>query len=596
VKPANPSTTHATVVVDELARCGVTDAVLCPGSRNAPLAFALHAADAAGRLRLHVRIDERSAAFLALGLAARSGRPVPVCTTSGTAVANLHPAVLEASHAGVPLLVLSADRPPSMIGTGANQTVVQPGIFGNAVRLAVHAGVAGDVREQGLWRSQVCRAVAASTGAAGRPGPVHLNLPFAEPLVPDGGEVPSGRRGGAPWTAVAPVRRSSAPLPLDPAAPTVIIAGHGAPAEVATAGVPVIAEPSAAPWSRELRISSGRLVESIGSGVIRTGPWLLGLPRELRVSSPRVPHSAAASSAFGGGELRVSSGGMRNPTGSLWPTQVVVAGRPTLHRAVQRLLADPEVAVYALDGPAPWTDVAGTVRAVGALPPLKPSDEWRAGWEAADKAAATALDAALDDPVAPAGLRLARALVAALPAGALLTLGSSNPVRDVSLAAVPRPGLTVLANRGVAGIDGTVSTACGAALAHDGPAYALLGDLTLLHDTTGLISGPEEPRPDLTLVVVNDRGGGIFGLLEQGAPEHAGAFERVFGTPHDVDLAALCAAFGVTHRVCIELAELPEALAPAPGVRLVEVRAERAGLRAGHAALRAAVAAAVGCL
>ncbi|MGD9527187.1 2-succinyl-5-enolpyruvyl-6-hydroxy-3-cyclohexene-1-carboxylate synthase [Pseudonocardia sp.] len=590
MNPANPSTAHATVVVDELVRCGVTDAVLCPGSRNAPLAFALHAADAAGRLRLHVRVDERTAAFLALGLAVRSGRPVPVCTTSGTAVANLHPAVLEASHAGVPLLVLSADRPPSMIGTGANQTVVQPGMFGDAVRLAVNAG---DAAWHGVWRSQVCRAVAASTGATGLPGPVHMNLPFAEPLVPDGGEVPSGRPGGAPWTAVAPVRRSSAPLPLDPAAPTLIVAGHGAPAEVAAAGVPVIAEPSAAPWSRELRISSGRLVESIGPGVVRTGPWLLGLARELRLSSPRVPQSAAASSAFRGGELRVSSDGVSSPIGSLWPAQVVVAGRPTLHRAVQRLLADPEVAVYALDGPAPWADVAGTVRAVGSLPPLQPPDEWLAGWEAADKAAAAALDAALDDPVAPGGLRLARALVAALPTGALLTLGSSNPVRDVSLAAVPRPGLTVLANRGVAGIDGTVSTACGAALAHDGPAYALLGDLTLLHDTTGLLSGPEEPRPDVTLVVLNDRGGGIFGLLEQGAPEHADAFERVFGTPHDVDLGVLCDAFGVTHRACTDLTELPEALAPAPGVRLVEVRGERARLRAGHAALRAAVAAAV---
>ena len=140
----NPSTAHARVIVDELVRCGITDAVLCPGSRSAPLAFALHAADAAGRLRLHVRIDERTAGFLALGLALRSRRPVPVVTTSGTAVANLHPAVLEASHAGVPLLVLTADRPPQLIGTGANQTVVQPGIFGDAVRLAITTAVALD--------------------------------------------------------------------------------------------------------------------------------------------------------------------------------------------------------------------------------------------------------------------------------------------------------------------------------------------------------------------------------------------------------------------------------------------------------------------
>ncbi|HZG92608.1 MAG TPA: thiamine pyrophosphate-binding protein, partial [Pseudonocardia sp.] len=175
-----PSVVQAQVIVDELARCGVTDAVLCPGSRNAPLAFALHAADAAGRLRLHVRIDERTAGFLALGLALRSGRPVPVCTTSGTAVANLHPAVLEAAHAGVALLVLSADRPAELIGTGASQTIVQPGLFGAAVRasLAVAPGVTGP-----LLRSIVDRAVAAAAG--GPAGPVHLNLPFAEPLVPD---------------------------------------------------------------------------------------------------------------------------------------------------------------------------------------------------------------------------------------------------------------------------------------------------------------------------------------------------------------------------------------------------------------------------
>jgi 2-succinyl-5-enolpyruvyl-6-hydroxy-3-cyclohexene-1-carboxylate synthase len=547
----NPSTAHAQVIVDELVRCGVTDAVLCPGSRNAPLAFALQAADATGRLRLHVRIDERTAGFLGLGLALRSARPVPVCTTSGTAVANLHPAVLEASHAGVALLAVTADRPPQLIGTGANQTITQPGIFGAAVRLAVTGAVAGQPgADNARWRSLVVRAVAAATGATGAPpGPVHLNLPFAEPLVPDGsGAAPGGRAGGGPWTRVPAGSRRAPPLPLDPSAPTLVIAGHGAPAEVRDWPVPVIAEPASAAWPTALR----------------AGPWLLGA----------------------------------GVTG-LAPAQVVVAGRPTLHRPVQRLLADPDVAVHALAdaGGAPWTDVAGTVRAVGSMPDLTPPPRWLQRWRAADGAACTALDRALDDPAAPGGLRLARALVAALPDGALLTLGSSNPVRDVALAAAPRAGLTVLANRGVAGIDGTVSTAVGAALAHGagggGPAYALLGDLTLLHDTTGLVIGPDEPRPDLTLVVLNDGGGGIFGLLEQGAPEHAAAFERVFGTPHRIDLAALCAATGVGHLRCDDPAELAAALDPAPGLRMVEVRAGRAALRAGHAALRAAVTGAV---
>ena len=535
----NPSTALATVLVDELVRGGVREAVLCPGSRNAPLSFALHAADAAGRLRLHVRIDERTAGFLALGLALRSGRPVPVATTSGTAVANLHPAVLEASHAGVPLLALTADRPPAAIGTGANQTIVQPGIFGGAVRLAV-AGLAED--DPGLIRSAVDRAVAAATGRlAGPPGPVQLNLPFTEPLVPAGSDsIPPGRDGGRPWTEVPPSTRAVPPLPLDPVAPTLVLAGAGAGGADRFHGVPVVAEPSAGCWPSALL----------------TGPWLLEAP------------------------------GLR-------PAQVVVAGRPTLHRPVQRLLADPHVAVYALADPAgrSWPDVPGTVRAVGSWPTLAPDPGWLARWRRADAAAGRVLDQELDDPGAPAGLRLARAVLAALPEGAQLVLGSSNPVRDVSLAAVPRPGLTVLANRGVAGIDGTVSTALGAALAHPGPGYALLGDLTLLHDTTALVIGPDEPRPDLTLVVLNDRGGGIFSLLEQGAPEHAVAFERVFGTPHQVDLAVLAAALGLGH-VEVDLADgtaVGKALAPEPGLRLVEVRAGRAELRAGHARLRAAV-------
>ena len=537
----NPSTAHAQVIVDELVRCGVTDAVLCPGSRSAPLAFALHAADAGGRLRLHVRIDERTAGFLALGLALRSNRPVPAVTTSGTAVANLHPAVLEASHAGVPLLVLTADRPPQLIGTGANQTVDQVGIFGGAVRLALSGSVATDPeRENGPWRAAVGRAVAAALGTP--PGPVHVNLPFAEPLVPSGdGTVPAGRPGGAARPAAARRRITVPPLPLDPAAPTLVVAGAGAPAEVRGWGLPVVAEPASGVWDAGLR----------------AGPWLLGsVPDELV------------------------------------PAQVVVAGRPTLHRPVQRLLADPAVAVFALTDPdgRGWTDVAGTVRAVGSAPRFRVDPAWTARWCDADTAAGKALDAALDDPAAPAGLRLARALVEGLPGGALLVLGSSNPVRDASLAAAPRAGVAVLANRGVAGIDGTVSTAVGAALAHGGPAYALLGDLTLLHDTTGLVLGPDEPRPDLTIVVLNDGGGGIFGLLEQGGPEHAAPFERVFGTPHRVDLGALAAATGVPHVRVDDPTDLP---APAPGLRLVEVRADRTTLRSGHADLRAAVTAAL---
>jgi 2-succinyl-5-enolpyruvyl-6-hydroxy-3-cyclohexene-1-carboxylate synthase len=525
------STRQARAVVDELIRGGVTDAVLCPGSRNAPFAFALQAADAAGRLRLHVRIDERGAGFLAIGLARGSGRPVPVCTTSGTAVANLHPAVLEAAHAGVPVIALTADRPAELIGTGASQTVDQTGIFGGAVRLALTA--ASDDRRV---RAQVCRALAAATGV--RPGPVHLNVPFTEPLVPDDDVWPAGRPGGVPWTVAPPAVQVAAPLPLDPTAPTLVLAGTGDPAPH-YAGLPVVAEPGSTAWPEALR----------------TGSWLVDEP-------------------------------------ALRPAQVVVAGRPTLHRSVQRLLADPGVAVYALAGAGPWTDVPATVRAVGALPRMAPDPGWLARWTAADRAAAAALDGALDAGPAPAGLRLARELLAALPAGSALTIGSSNPVRDVALAARPRRGIAVLTNRGVAGIDGTVSAAAGFALAHGGPGYALIGDLTLLHDVTGLMTGPDEPRPDLTIVVLNDRGGGIFTLLEQGAPEHARAFERIFGTPHTVDLAALCAAIGIPH-TAVAPADLAAVLEPAPGIRMIEVPADRAMLRSAHGELRKAIGASI---
>ena len=307
------------MIVDELVRCGITDAVLCPGSRSAPLAFALHAADAAGRLRLHVRIDERTAGFLALGLALRSGRPVPVVTTSGTAVANLHPAVLEASHAGVPLLVLTADRPPQLIGTGANQTVVQPGIFGDAVRLALTAA-------EPPTRS-------GRTGRGARPSGARWPQRSARPRpgarqravrrtagARRGSGSGGGRRGGEPWTAVARRRVQAAPLPLDPGGADAGDRRRACAVRVREWGLPVVAEPASGVWDAGLR----------------AGPWLLGaLPDELR------------------------------------PAQVVVAGRPTLHRPVQRLLADPQVAVYALADPdgRSWPDVAGTVRAVGAAAP-----------------------------------------------------------------------------------------------------------------------------------------------------------------------------------------------------------------------------------
>ena len=550
----NPSTALARVLVDELVRGGVREAVLSPGSRSAPLAFALHRADFAGRLRLHVRIDERSAGFLALGLAKASGRAVPVVTTSGTATANLHPAVLEASHADVPLLLLTADRPPELRGTGANQTIDQVHLYGHAVRM--FADVGAPERRAGqnaYWRALTCRALAAATGDAGTAsGPVQLNLGLREPLVPEEDEAwveaLDGREGGGPWTEriVAVLARPVDDLP----GRTVVVLGDGpsGPAEQAlrlaeARGWPVVAEPS--------------------SGA---------------ASSPALVPAA---------ELVLADPGFLD---AHLPDRVLVVGRPTLSRVLGRLVSAAPADVVGAAGR--WSDPArqaGRVLPGVPLPGSGPvDDDWLPAWLAAGSQASDALTRVLAATPGLAEPVVAREVLAA--AGGVLFVGSSKPVRDLFLAG-PREGVRVLANRGAAGIDGTVSTALGAALADQaaggGQAYALLGDLTFLHDSNGLVIGPQEPRPDLTIVVANNDGGAIFGTLEQGAPGFEGAFERVFGTPHGVDLAALCAATGTPHTLAVTTAELRDALGPCSGVRVVEVRSNRKAAVALDQALRA---------
>ncbi len=273
------------------------------------------------------------------------------------------------------------------------------------------------------------------------------------------------------------------------------------------------------------------------------------------------------------------------------PDRVVVLGRPTLHRQVTGLLTDNRVRVEMVAPATGWRGVAGNVRRLAgrlaAGGPL-PASEWTQSWRAADRDAAAAVAAVLDGQPLAASPVLARALVAALAEGTLMVLGSSQPVRDVSLASRPRSGIRTLANRGAAGIDGTVSTAIGCALSHAGPAVALLGDLTLLHDLSGLIVGPDEPRPDLTIVVSNNDGGGIFSTLEPGDPVFAGSFERVFGTPHRADLGSLVRGAGHRHLVAESAAELAAGLGHA-GITVVEVRTDRVELRGLYAELRAAV-------
>ena len=574
--PRNASTATASVLVDELVRCGVRDVVLAPGSRSAALAFAAHAAAEAGRLRLHVRIDERSAAFLALGIAKSSHLPVAVVTTSGTAVANLHPAVLEASHAGVPLVVLTADRPAGLRGTNANQTTDQVKIFGDAVRAFadVPPGAAGwsEAAQVASWRSLVARLLLTAQGDASQArGPVHLNVQLAEPFTPDtdGGWSTDidGRPHGGPWTQ-HPDAAAVPPEPVSAGRRTVVLAGDdaGPPARVLAerAAWPLLAEPS----------SGART----GGNAIRTYRLLLG------------DESLAG---------RIE--------------QVVVYGHPTLSRPVTRLLSRTDVEVVAVPGPGGWTDpghqVARIVR--GAHPddqdpqPVRrsaeerasglPSSPWLDEWQERDADVSTRLDKLLDSDPDLTPHHAAAAVSAALPAGGLLFVGASNPIRDLDLVAVPYTvgeRRMVLANRGLAGIDGSVSTAIGAALGRpkSSRALALLGDVTFLHDANGLVVGPGEARPDLMVVVVNDDGGSIFSVLEQGGPAYADSFEKLFGTPHGVDLAALCAASRTPHRRVTTRVELEQAVAsPLGGIEVVEAVVRRDNRRDLDAAIRGLV-------
>ncbi|MHB2024724.1 MAG: 2-succinyl-5-enolpyruvyl-6-hydroxy-3-cyclohexene-1-carboxylic-acid synthase, partial [Mycobacteriales bacterium] len=328
------ATLAAAVLVDELIRCAVREAVLAPGSRNAPLGYALLEAEEAGRLRLHVRIDERSAAFLALGLAKASGRPVVVCCTSGTAPANFHPAVLEAHFSGVPVVALTADRPPELRGAGANQTVAQDNLYRDALRYYAEVSSPAGASQTSYWRSVVDRALMAAMGVAtGDPGPVQLNVPLREPLVPDPAErVTDGRAGGAAWTAPRAAEPVSPPVDLS-VGRTIVVAGDGPPelgrrarrlAEAA--GWPLFAEPSSGARG--------------GPNSITSYGWLLGVPELIE---------------------------------RLAPQRVLVVGRPTLSRGVQALLARPGVAVEVRAAGPRWADPGRVADRVAVGLPSEPA-------------------------------------------------------------------------------------------------------------------------------------------------------------------------------------------------------------------------------
>jgi 2-succinyl-5-enolpyruvyl-6-hydroxy-3-cyclohexene-1-carboxylate synthase len=537
------STELARSVVAALVESGVSEVVLAPGSRNAPLSFAVHDASSAGLLRLHTRVDERSAGFLALGLTRVGTRAAVVCT-SGTAVANLHPAVLEAAHSGLPLVAVTADRPARLRGTGANQTTDQVGIFGPLVGTV-------DVSASSSFGPEAAAVVALSDPS----GPSHLNVQLDDPLVPlaDGSGWAITPRLRAP--AMGEKRQAGGPdshrlvpngIPRGPR--TVVVAGDdaGPPARVLAerANWPLLAEPT----------SGSRT----GENALRCYRLLLDGPLGQRVE------------------------------------RVVVLGHPTLSRPVTRLLGRDDVEVWSRPPAGAWADRPFRVDVTfDQLEVAEPDDPaWFDEWRAADREVAARLDGLLEEEEGITPHEVAGAVSRAVPPGGLLYVGASSPIRDLDLM-VPRYAVgdrrKILANRGLSGIDGTISSAIGAVLGRPRTtrALALMGDVTFLHDANGLVLGPDEPVPDLTIVVVNDDGGSIFATLEQGADEYADRYDRLFGTPHGVDLASLCAATRTPHWKVASLPELEQAIAnPNGGIEVIEVPVRRDNRRALESRIR----------
>jgi len=597
-------------VLQQLWLGGVRDVVLAPGSRSAPFALALDAADRAGDLRLHVRVDERSAGFLALGLATGSRRPVAVVTTSGTAVGNLLPAVMEAHHTGRRVVVVSADRPERLRGTGANQTTDQVGIFGTFAPCHDLTAATPDDELAGLV-AQACS----------RPGPTQLNVQLDGDLLPSDADPTTwwqrpGDDAAAPSLLASTDLTNSAPADLRHE--TAAEPHHNpAPADLRheTAAEPRH-NPAPAEGARGDR--AGRGVEPSVS--VPTDGEVLPLgPRTVVVAGDDAGPAARLLAESAGWPLvaeptsgaRIGRQALR--TGRLLLTtdlrgdveRVVVVGHPTLSRPVTSLISDPGLEVLSVrgrDGVA--TDPGRVARVLDVVPRVEAADDpaWFDAWRGADQRLGALIDAGL---VAPEGdpsrapgdgglspLAVAAVVGAAVAADTTLVVGSSNPVRDLDVMATPWTPLEhrfVVGNRGLAGIDGMVSTAVGVALGRPRAArsIAYLGDLTFLHDTNGLLTGRGQRRPDLTFVVLSDDGGAIFSTLEQGDRRYASAFERVFATPHGTDLEALCAAHHTAYERVDDLGRLAAALAESPsGTRVLEVPVSRADRRAEAAWLR----------
>ena len=574
-----PAMADARSLVAALLAEGVREVVLCPGSRSAPLAEALADAADAGRLRLRVVLDERSAGFIALGAArahALNGhsRCAAVVTTSGTAVSNLHPAVSEADAAGTPLLVISADRPHELVGTGASQTTEQTGLFAPALRLGVDlpADLAADLgghAADAAIAGQVRRAVAAATGTLSQdPGPVQINARFRPPLTVEGA-VPSVP--APPFPPMVPAARAAV-LAGTPEAGAGQPAGSGSLAQ--GRGI-VVAGDTAHP-------SVGTLARSLAEHL----NWpLLAEPTSQARSGPQALSRYA--------EL------LGTPAGRALAQQaehLLVLGHPSLSRSITALLGREDLDITVLTERARWTDVSGRARRVVPMdgPDHEPADAAALrsarlvaslGLESADTAWTDSWRQAVADLPEPDHSSSADALARAVweasqaPGAPTLLLGSSMTVRRLDRLAQPGAAAPkAVANRGLAGIDGTIATGIGLWMASGEPVRAVMGDLAFLHDAMSLNRGVREEEADLQVIVVDDGGGAIFSHLEYARTTPAGRFERLFTAPQRADIAALAAALGARVQVPHDVEALRGLLAePVDGVSVVVWETTRHG-------------------
>jgi 2-succinyl-5-enolpyruvyl-6-hydroxy-3-cyclohexene-1-carboxylate synthase len=497
------ATRLARVIVRQIIEAGITDAVISPGSRNAPLSLALVTAQDLGLIKLHIRIDERTAAFYALGLAKATSRPVPVLCTSGTAVANYHPAVLEASHSNIPLFVITADRPAELRRTGANQTTEQARIFGKAVRY--FADVSGAVYPLELPLNAL------------QTGPVHLNVQFEEPLLGDS---------DTSWLdnlKVSPPRKFERKK-------------AGTLASKSTRGLLVIGHDRGGLSAKDVE----KFADQLGWPILSEDPLTFAKANShasLFLTSTTIAKDLA-------------------------PDTVIVIGRTTLSRSVNSLIKQAR-ATFVIDPRIATVDTDRMAeKKFSEIPELYTASadpEWLAKWAKYSERTAKVVKeiSTWSEPL------IAREISQNLPDGATLFIASSRPIRDIEAFGAARSGIQTFANRGLAGIDGNISTALGIATAHKST-FAVLGDLAFLHDLTGLIHREEI---NLRIFVINNDGGGIFSTLPQ---RGATGFEQVFGTPHGLDPAAIASSMGIGATSITSVEQLREEIKkPVSGISVV---------------------------